>query len=112
MSISFRQSITFTQRAAGSRTNGHWVEGSETQIPIQASIQPASPSDIAALPEGRRNTKTFRLYSDTLLNDLSSAQSPDIVTLFGEKYEVTSLLPWRNNVINHYKYIVTKVQEP
>ena len=108
----FRQSVTGYHRAAGSRSNGHWVEGASTSFTFLASIQPAGKNDMESLPEGRSNSKAYRLYTDTKLVALAVGQSPDLVSLFSETYEVVSEFPWRNNVINHYKYIVSKVGNP
>jgi len=108
----FRQEIEGHHRAAGTRVDGHWVEGKQSSFTFMASIQPAGKNDMESLPEGRRNSKVYRLYTDTKLVALAVGQNPDLVTLFSEVYEVVSEFPWRNNVINHYKYLVAKVGNP
>lgn len=107
---SFRQSVTVTRYAAGSYTKGVFAPGTTSTLTIQASIQPASPNDTLLLPELRRNDKAFVLFSDTELRLVNGSTNPDRVTLFGETYEVLAKSPWRNNVINHYYYVVAKVQ--
>jgi hypothetical protein len=59
----------------------------------------------------RRERKSYTLFSDERLNDLvASPGNPDRVTIDDEVFEVSRTAPWKNNVINHYKYVVTKMQ--
>ncbi len=109
---SFRQTVTVTRLGGGSLVKGRWTgEGSASTFDIKASIQPIRPNEVESLPEGRRNSKAFRLYTSADLRDMQSGANPDRVELFGEDYEVTAKAPWQNNVINHYKYFVTKLLE-
>lgn len=105
--FSFRKEVTVKQKSGGGFVKGVWVEGSEASITILASIQPTSPTDMESLPEGRRNRKAFRLYTNVKLNDLST-ENPDTAEIDGKDYEITAEMQWQNEVINHYKYIVTK----
>lgn len=108
---SFRQTVTVSRRGSGAFVKGRWTGETEAStFDIKASIQPIRPNEVETLPEGRRNSKAFRLYTSADLRDVTT-QNPDQVSLFGETYEVTAKAPWRNNVINHYKYFVTKLLE-
>ena len=107
----FNQPVTVHRTSVGSYTKGVYTEGSTSTEVIQASVQPASPNDLLPLPEGRRNAKAFRLYTATPLRLVTDA-NPDRVVLFSEEYEVMHAAPWRNNVISHYKFIVSKIGEP
>jgi hypothetical protein len=107
---SFRRAVSVVSRGTGTYVDGIYVEAVGATITYcQASIQPTSERAVLALPEGRREKKSFTLYSDTSLVSLGQAQNPDRVILFGEEYEVIKKEEWQNNVINHYKYIVVKV---
>jgi hypothetical protein len=106
---SFRRSVSVVSRGTGTYVDGIYVEAVGATVTIQASVQPTSEREVLALPEGRREKKSFTLYSDASLISLGQAQNPDRVILFGEEYEVIKKEEWQNNVINHYKYIVVKV---
>ena len=106
-----RMVVTVHRLAVGSYIKGVFTEGAASTETIRASVQPASPNDLQSLPEGRRNSKAYRLYTDTRLR-LVTTSNPDKVVLFGEDYEVTTEEIWQNNIINHYKYIVTKIGNP
>lgn len=107
---SFRKPVRAFRYAAGTTTGGYIAGGTETEFSILASVQPLKPNEIQCLPEGRRNSKAFRLYSNTALQMLEGTNAkPDQVLLFGERYEVIGHGPWQNDVINHNKYIVVKV---
>lgn len=111
MFAQFNQAVTVHRTSVGSYTKGVYTDGSHSTEVIQASVQPASPNDMIVLPEGQRNAKAFRLYTTAVLRLVTDC-NPDRVVLFNEEYEVVRAEPWRNNVISHYKYVVTKIVEP
>lgn len=105
----FRIPVNLYRKAAGSYVNGVWVEGAETLILITASIQPTSGEEMLSLPEGRRNKKTYSLFTSTDINLIVGSTNPDQVQIFGERYEVVRVEPWQNNppvfgIVNHYKF--------
>lgn len=109
---SFRQPVTARNVNAGSYTNGVYSEGSFTATyEISASIQPSKPEDLENLPKGRRWSKVYRLYTDDTLIPVSASNNGSQVLLFGDWYEVHGWGKWINNVINHNKYLVTKMDE-
>lgn len=81
---------------------------------ITASIQPTNGEDMQLLPEGRDVDKTYKLYTSTQINTVTS-QNPDQVEIFGERYEVMQVFPWQNNndflIVNHLKFIAMKIEE-
>lgn len=103
----FRKAYTIRRQSGGTRTNGHWVEGTESNVAITASVQPLTPKEMESLPEGRRTKQAFKLFTDTELKTVET-QNPDRITLFGSNFEVLSIAPWRNDVINHYECVVCK----
>jgi hypothetical protein len=106
---SFRKPTTVISRGTGAYTNGTYSESVGATSTIQASVQPTSAAEVLTLPEGRREKKSFKLFTDSSLLSLDQTQNPDRVVIFGEEYEVIKKDPWQNNVINHYEYIVVKV---
>ena len=109
MGSSFRHSVFVTSYATGTLVDGIYTEGTPTISSVMVSVQPANARDLQCLPEGRRTSKTYRLYSDISLNALQTTQNPDRVTLTDGVYEVVTKDPWKNGVIEHYKYLVVKV---
>jgi len=110
--MSFRTSILVAQ-LPGFITfdHGHAVEGVRPEpITIQCSIQPLTPHQIQALPEGRRNSKSFVIFTDTDLGMLSEV-NPIFIIIGTEEFEVWKKSPWQNGVINHYQYTVIKKLE-
>jgi len=63
------------------------------------------------LPEGRRESEAYRLYTDfelkTVRKESGDKLNADTVTIDGKKFEVLSVAKWRNDVINHYKAVVS-----
>lgn len=110
----FRQLRTIQRQTGGSYVNGEWAPGVIANIQITASVQPAKMEDLINLPQGRRLSDFIKLYSNTKLftvGEGETQQQPDMFEWEGHTYECTSTAPWKNNVINHYKYIFTKVSQ-
>lgn len=109
--MSFRKPLTVKRTVAGAYVNGVYVEGSESTITIQASVQPMSGEDIVAVPEGRRSSDMVKLYAATNLNaqgDAGSGQSPDRIVWLGKDYEIYSKEVRQMGVIDHYKFYAIK----
>lgn len=108
--MSFRKQQTIKTRTAGDYVDGVWVEGSETIITIQASIQPLSLEDMQATTEGRRLSDSVKMYTDSDLkavDDKGANQQPDVLVWRGRDYEIVSKGAYQMGVISHYKYICT-----
>lgn len=107
---SFRQVLKVRRMVGGERDdNGRWVEGSEATIRIRASVQPATPKDLMALEEGRRNRATFVLFTSTRLETVDT-QNPYRVKLFGsDDYEVVGVEAWQNGVRPHFRILAQKI---
>jgi len=107
----FRRPLFGVRFAQGTFVDGRWVEGVTSIISLEASVQPTTPHDLLTLDIARRERKSYTLYTDFKLLCLTSGiKNPDCVDINGERYEVSAEAPWRNDVISHYKYIVTLKQ--
>lgn len=107
----FRKPLTVKRHAAGSYVGGFWTEGSVNPLTIQASVQPASQADMQLLPEGRRITSAYRLYTDDTLLLAKGNQQADRVVVQGEDYEVLAEAHWDNGVLPHKSYVVSRIVE-
>lgn len=107
-----RKTLTVRRRdAATTYVDGIAQAGSTSNVSISASVQPLKPNEMELLPEGRRDSEAFRLYTETQLfpaND-STNKNADIVEYNGKDYEVLSCAEWQNKVIPHYKAVMVKV---
>ncbi len=113
----FRIPLTLYRKNTGSYVNGQWIEGTETAIPITASVQPLTGEDVLLLPEGRRNSKSYALFTSTPIKTLNTnnTKNTDQIQIFGERFEIIKVEIWQNNpsvfaVTNHYKMIVVKLE--
>lgn len=105
----FRMPLTLYRKNPGTYINGLWVEGGETAISITASVQPASGEEMLSLPEGRRNRKTYSLFTTPDVEVIHDGANPDQIIIYGERYEVIQVQVWQNNpavfgIVNHYKF--------
>ncbi len=105
--MSFRLPQTITRFAAGTTVKGRYTAGASSTLTILASVQPISGEDLKPLPEGRRLDDYVKVYTDSNLQTLPS--QPDRLTWRGHTYECISVDVRQMGVINHYKYIFSKV---
>ncbi len=97
--------------AATGYTGGVAQTESRTSFNIRASVQPLTPEEMQLLPEGRRQTEGYRLYTDTRLIAANSKTgvNADLVEYEGADYEVFAVDRWKNGILPHYKVLVAKV---
>lgn len=112
----FRSPITLRRPSAGTYVNGVWVEGAFTDTTITASIQPLKGEDMEELPEARRESEGYKMYTSTQVRTVQEAgsdQNADRVVFNGKEYEVHQVNPWQNNsnfnIVNHYKYLILRI---
>jgi len=112
----FRSPITLRRPAVGSYVDGVWIEGATTDSTITASIQPLTGEDMQELPEGRRESEGYKMYTSTQVRTVQGAgsnQNADRVVFKAKEYEVHQVNPWQNNsnfsVVNHYKYFILRI---
>jgi len=114
----FRVPLNLYRKNPGSFVNGRWIELGETLIPITASIQPTSGEEMLSVPEGRRNRKTYSLFTSTqieLIHGLNNSVNPDQIEIYGERYEIVQVEVWQNNppvfgIVNHYKFYASALE--
>lgn len=110
---SFRKPITITRTEPGhyDETSGLWVEGEESTPTVAMSIQPLSVDEMDALPEGRRTSRSVKIYSsvELLPADQSTGQNADQFTWLGRTYEIVGCNPYQMGVIPHYKSYAVEV---
>jgi len=106
-----RKLLTITRAGQGSYIAGVWQEASTTQFVILASVQPASAKQMMTLPEGRRQSSAYMLYTATLLRTVQDGRQPDRLTIGGAVYEILQVGEWQNTIIPHYAAMAVKVND-
>lgn len=103
---------------------GRWVESAVAPFTIQASVQPVSSRELEKLPEGRRTSGVFKMYTDFHLQagDDKLGKNPDRVTFRIpawdttaplRTYEVFQVGEFQSGIASHYKAMVSLLeQEP
>ncbi|NJR73243.1 MAG: hypothetical protein HC773_05225 [Scytonema sp. CRU_2_7] len=95
----------------GTTVKGIYTQGTSTPISFTASIQPATGDEQESFPEGLREKSIFRLYTDFELysENQVTKQPGDLINYNGKVLKVIRVLPWQNNVINHYKAFMSEL---
>lgn len=110
--MGFRKPQTIKRVTAGSYVDGVWVPGTESTFTIQASVQPLKDIELANLPEGRRNSDTIKLYTNSDLltvEDKGVNQQPDRIVWQGFDYEIIAKSIRAMDIISHRRYYATRI---
>ena len=110
----FRQRLVVTRKDGGTfAANGLYEEGSDQQLAIYASVQPASGEVMQSLPEAQRTSSAYSLYSDALLRVAHQASGTvaDTLDVLGVTHTVVRRQQWGNGVLSHYYYLVVEVPQ-
>lgn len=111
----FRSPITLRRFSQGSYVDGLWVEGTYFDETITASIQPLSGEDMKELPEGRRLSVGYKMFTSTKINTVLEAGkniNADHVLFDNKEFEVYQVKVWKNKnfaIVDHYSYFVLKI---
>lgn len=93
------------------------IENSPLIIAATASMQPLKGQEVALVPEGRRDSEQYKMYTSTQILGITT-QNPDQITVLkapftGLVFEVVEIYPWQNNmnfnITNHFKYIMLRL---
>jgi hypothetical protein len=115
MSLFKSVSITVKRKNPGAYVSGRWVEG--TAIPdfiVLGTVQPISKQKLQTLPEGKRQSVVYELFTDEQLKAADPLQSIDgdrVLLPDGFLYEVFSVDRWQNDIISHYESIAIREKE-
>lgn len=109
----FRSPVTLRRFQSGGYVDGRWTDGAYIDTQITSSIQPMKGEEMQELPEGRRDSEGYKLFTSTLINTVTTV-NPDQVLFFGKTFEVVQVFPWQNasamGLVNHYKYVVLRLE--
>lgn len=107
--MSFFGSLQSARRpGTGQYVNGVWQDGAWQTFSFNGTIQPLTGKDYDRLPEGRRETAAYAVFTRAVLRGLDSTQNPDQVLCFGAWCEVLSVEPWQSGILPHYRAIVQR----
>ena len=98
--------ITFYRATQGSYVNGEWVEGTETQVPLEVNIQPFKDEDLLLLPEADRSREWYKIYcANEIRMDKqgTSGWSADEFVYEGDRYKVMKVKFYEMGILDHYK---------
>lgn len=110
--MSFRRPTKILKESVGAYVAGVWVPGGRSLLSVDCSVQPAAMrTDLQALPEGRHLSDFVKVYTDVRLQISSDGEGiqSDIVVSQGYGYELMSIFENQSSVINHYKYLASKI---
>ncbi len=101
------------KRNIGAWVNGYWEESEISTFDILGTWQPVTGKELEVYQDGDRSLDVFTgyTYTEIFIDDQINNIVSDIIVVDGDQYEIIKLLKWQNNIINHYKFVVTRVLE-
>ena len=114
MSTLFPSPITIRRYSSGYYVRGVYVNGAESILTLQGSVQPIAGYELEQLPVDRQNGGSIKIYTSAPLI-VSSEGHPDItsdvVVWSGKLWEVWQSQVNGNNLIPHFKSIAQYIGE-
>lgn len=93
--------VVLKQRSTGARerVGGRWAEPPPVETTIVASVQPATPEDTQALPEGVRASAAMVVYSTSAVKPQgrTGANLGDLLVWGGHDHECLHVEDWDTN---------------
>ena len=99
--------------AQGTYVDGEWVEGTETQVPLEVNIQPFKDQDLLLLPEADRSREWYKIYcADEIRMDKqgTSGWSADEFVYEGNRYKVMKVKFYEMGILDHYRATAARLE--
>lgn len=105
--------IKVTRFTKGRLIGGKLEASAQRPFVLQAAAQPLTGRERETLPEGRRQIKTLKLYTDIplLVSNDKLNQRADLVEVECEDYEVFEIHKQRGIGLDHYKVFIAKLNK-
>jgi len=113
MILNFGEVLTVVRKPSGTYVDGRYVEGTESEITMAASIQPARGSQVQFLPEAQRTGEELVGYfaGEVFTSRAQSGKNSDVVVWQGARYLVLSVRRWLPTQIYWEAILTREVEE-
>ena len=105
--------LDLLRKTAGSYVDGEWVEGTETNIPIEVNIQPLKEAELLLLPEADRGRQWWKMYSASEIRmdkQGASGWAADEFVYQGDRYKVMKVENTMMGILNHFKALAARME--
>ena len=108
----FKRPYTVRKHAVQKIVNGY-TSAPYTDVKMRLNVQPLSPDELMALPEGERTKKRVKSFgSDKLISaDEFTGTPADCLFYQGRWYKCTSSVLWDHTMLRHYRSEFTLLPE-
>ena len=108
----YTETISMFSKSGGQYIDGRFVEGTEVETSIVASVQRLSMRERQLLPEGFRASETLKIYTeieniDLIQNDQIPIEEAAEFEYKGKRYSMLASEEW-DYLIPHWKITVVK----
>lgn len=105
--------VTILRRVAGTYVDGRWVEGTTTEIPIEANIQPIKDSELMLMPEADRSREWYKGYTASLVRTQKEGvggYDADEFDWQGDRYKIMKVRNYAMGTLDHFRFIAARIE--
>lgn len=105
--------VDIVRRTQGSYIEGHWVEGEEQTVTVEANIHPFSDYQVMMLPESDRSKSWMWMFTADLVRPKKEGvdgNDADRLVWDGDFYEVRAVQRFSMSVQDHYEAKLCRVE--
>ena len=105
--------LTLLRSVQGDYVSGVWVDGAETEVPVEVNIQPFKDQDLLLLPEPDRARAWYKLYcADEIRMDKQGTDGwgADEFIFEGDRYKVMKVKSYVMGRLDHYRATAARLE--
>lgn len=105
--------LTLYRRMTGSYVDGEWIEGTTTEVEIEANIQPLKDHELMMLPESERSREWVKVYSSSEIRaqtEGSSGYDSDEFDWQGKRFKVMKVRTYVMGILNHTRAHAARIE--
>jgi len=114
--------LTLYRRSLGSYVDGEWVEGTTTEVDIEANIQPLKDHELMMLPESERSREWVKVYSASMIRTQREGftgygvgygevnYDADEFVWQGMRFKVMKVRGYFMGILNHFRAYAARIE--
>lgn len=105
--------IVVLRQGEGAWVDGHWVNGVETPLDIEANVQPMRGHELLTLPEADRTKESIKVYCVETLKTVEEVgqTKADVIVWDTKRFQAIKTMTYKMGVLDHTKTICYRLPE-
>lgn len=109
--LTHKTPITIIRKSEGAWVDGYWEDGLDTELIVEANVQPLKGQELLSLPESDRTKDSIKVYCVETLNTLNEVgqTKADLIIWDNKKYQAVKTMTYKMGVLDHTKTICLRL---